>query len=187
MIGRHWSVAVRTVAVIMAAAVVLGGSLAGCGTSDTATTSPTVASVPSRQRGDRARTVRADPSRRANRRPVALQVMPTRYGRALTDGRGFALYRFTHDRSRSSTCYGACAVAWPPYLVSKPPSAAGPGAHSRLLGAVRRADGRLQLTYAGHPLYFYVGDRHPREVLCQSVIEFGGIWNVVAPDGRAIA
>jgi predicted lipoprotein with Yx(FWY)xxD motif len=114
-------------------------------------------------------------------------VTRTPYGRALADGRGFALYLFTHDRAASSTCYGACAAAWPPYLVSKRPSTTGPGAHARLLGAVRRADGRLQVTYAGHPLYYYVGDRHPREVLCQAVTEFGGTWHVVAPDGRAIA
>jgi predicted lipoprotein with Yx(FWY)xxD motif len=186
LIARHAQVAVKTVIVITAAAVVLGGSLAGCGTSGRATTSPDAASVPSRQADHPASTRRADPARRANPGPVAVQVMPTPYGRALTDGRGFALYRFTHDHLGSSTCYGACAVAWPPYLVKERPSAAGPGAHSRQLGAVRRTDGRLQLTYAGHPLYYYVGDRHPREVLCQSVTEFGGSWYVVAPDGRAI-
>jgi predicted lipoprotein with Yx(FWY)xxD motif len=115
-----------------------------------------------------------------------VQVARTPYGRALTDGRGFALYRFTHDRSGSSTCYAACAAAWPPYLVSTRPSATGPGAHARLLGAVRRADGRLQLTYAGHPLYYYAGDRHPRQVLCQAVTEFGGTWYGVAPDGSEV-
>jgi predicted lipoprotein with Yx(FWY)xxD motif len=113
-------------------------------------------------------------------------VAPTPYGRALVDRRGFALYRFTHDRSETSTCYAACAASWPPYLVSKRPSAAGPGADVRLLGAVRRADGRLQVTYAGRPLYYYVGDRHPREVLCQAVTEYGGTWYVVAPDGSPI-
>jgi predicted lipoprotein with Yx(FWY)xxD motif len=51
---------------------------------------------------------------------------------------------------------------------------------------VRRRDGRLQVTYAGHPLYYYVGDRRPGEVLCQAVAEYGGTWYVVAPDGRAI-
>ncbi len=59
-------------------------------------------------------------------------------------------------------------------------------AHAGLLGIVRRPDGRLQVTYAGRPLYYYVGDRSPHEVLCQAVTEFGGTWNVVAPDGHAI-
>ena len=77
-------------------------------------------------------------------------------------------------------------MAWPPYIVSKRPSAAGPGANASLLSAVRRRDGRLQLTYAGRPLYYYIDDRRPGEVLCQAVTEFGGTWNVVAPDGHAI-
>jgi predicted lipoprotein with Yx(FWY)xxD motif len=55
-----------------------------------------------------------------------------------------------------------------------------------LLGAARRRDGRLQVTYAGHPLYFYVGDRRAGDVLCQGVAEFGGTWYVVGADGHAI-
>jgi predicted lipoprotein with Yx(FWY)xxD motif len=54
-----------------------------------------------------------------------------------------------------------------------------------LVGSVRRRDGRLQVTYAGHPLYYDVGDRSPHEVLCQAVTEFGRVWNVVA-SGNAI-
>jgi predicted lipoprotein with Yx(FWY)xxD motif len=118
--------------------------------------------------------------------PATLRVSRTVYGRALVDRRGFALYRFTRDRSTASTCYGACAAAWPPYVVSKPPSTVGRGARSGLLGSVRRRDGRLQVTYAGRPLYYYVGDRRPGQVLCQAVAEFGGTWYVVAPDGRTI-
>ena len=110
----------------------------------------------------------------------------TAYGPALVDRRGFALYLFTHDRSAASSCYGACAAAWPPYVVTGRPSAAARGAHGRLVGSVRRRDGRLQVTYAGHPLYYYVGDRRPGQVLCQAVPEFGGTWYVVAPDGHAI-
>ena len=125
----------------------------------------------------------AAPVRRHRRRQApAVKVARTTYGRVLVDRRGFALYLFTHDRSADSTCYGACAAAWPPYVVAKRPPR---GAH-RLLGSVRRQDGRLQVTYAGHPLYYYVGDRRAREVLCQAVSEYGGTWYVVAPDGRAV-
>jgi predicted lipoprotein with Yx(FWY)xxD motif len=125
------------------------------------------------------------PKSRAAQAPV-LRVARTAYGPALTDRRGFALYRFTHDPSAASTCYGPCAAAWPPYVVARQPSTVGPGAQPGLLGTVRRADGRLQITYDRHALYYYVGDRRPHEVLCQAVIEFGGTWNVVAPDGHAI-
>src|SRR5712691_4545020 len=101
----------------------------------------------------------------------------SRYGTILFDGRGFALYAFTHDLRGKSRCDGACAKAWPPYLAKgKAPTGA-------LLGATRRADGTMQITYAGRPLYFYVGDRKPGQILCQNVSEFGGLWLVVRPDG----
>jgi predicted lipoprotein with Yx(FWY)xxD motif len=54
------------------------------------------------------------------------------------------------------------------------------------LGWVKRSDGSLQATYAGHPLYYYVGDKKPGQILCQNVPEFGGIWRVVRPTGRLV-
>jgi predicted lipoprotein with Yx(FWY)xxD motif len=104
------------------------------------------------------------------------------YGRVLFDGRGFVLYAFTKDPRGRSVCTGACAAAWPPYIVRSKPTA-GAGASAKLLGTTRRADGRLQATYAGKPLYFYVGDRKPRQILCQNVREYGGLWLVVRPSG----
>lgn len=115
-----------------------------------------------------------------------MRVERTSYGRALVDGRGFALYLFTHDRSSAPTCYHACARAWPPYTVRRRPGRASDGARVTLLGSTRRRDGRLQATYRGHPLYYSTGDRQPRQALCQAVTEFGGTWYVVAPDGRGI-
>jgi predicted lipoprotein with Yx(FWY)xxD motif len=109
----------------------------------------------------------------------------SRFGRILYDGRGFVLYAFTKDTRNRSTCYGDCAVAWPPYLVSKKPKA-GRGASAKLLGTTRRTDGKLQLTYAGRPLYYYVGDRQPRQILCQNVLEYGGYWLVVRPAGTLV-
>lgn len=104
------------------------------------------------------------------------------YGRILFDGRGFVLYTFSHDPRAHSSCSGACATAWPPFLVKRTPSA-GPDAKASLLGSVRRADGAIQVTYAGRPLYYYVGDRKAGQILCQSVSEFGGLWLVVRPNG----
>jgi predicted lipoprotein with Yx(FWY)xxD motif len=109
----------------------------------------------------------------------------SRYGRVLYDGKGFALYAFTKDTRGHSMCSGACAAAWPPYLVTRAPKA-GPGVRKTLLGRIRRADGRIQVTYAGRPLYYYVGDRVPRQILCQNVSEYGGLWLVVRPGGTLI-
>jgi predicted lipoprotein with Yx(FWY)xxD motif len=107
------------------------------------------------------------------------------YGPVLFDGRGFALYAFTHDRPGQSTCRAACARAWPPYL-QRGSLRAGAGAKRPLLGTLRRADGSRQVTYAGRPLYYYVGDRTIGQILCQNVSEFGGLWLVVRPSGAPV-
>jgi predicted lipoprotein with Yx(FWY)xxD motif len=114
-----------------------------------------------------------------------LSVRSSEYGRILFDGRGFVLYGFTADRRNRSVCSGACAAAWPPYIV-KDRARAGRGVKRSLLGTIRRADGRRQVTYAGRPLYYYVGDRRPGQILCQDVFEFGGDWLVVRPSGAFV-
>ena len=60
-------------------------------------------------------------------------------------------------------------------------------ATAKLLGTARRSDGRRQVTYAGRPLYYYVGDRASGQILCQDVVEYGGRWLVVRPSGRPVA
>jgi predicted lipoprotein with Yx(FWY)xxD motif len=112
-------------------------------------------------------------------------VHSSKYGRILFDGRGFVLYAFTKDPRGRSVCRGACAAAWPPYIVRGAPRADA-GVKRQLLGTTRRADGKLQVTYAGHPLYYYVGDRAPRQILCQNVSQFGGLWLVVRPNGTPV-
>lgn len=115
----------------------------------------------------------------------AVGVHASAYGKILFDGRGFALYAFTKDPKGRSVCSGACAAAWPPFIVPKR-ATAGAGVADALLGATRRSDGKLQVTYAGKPLYYYIGDRKPGQVLCQNVPEFGGIWRVVRGSGALV-
>lgn len=107
------------------------------------------------------------------------------YGRIVFDADGRALYAFTRDPKGRSACYGACAAAWPPYVVRGRLSAPAGVARS-LLGTTLRRDGSRQLTFAGRPLYFYVGDTGPGVVRCQNVREFGGLWLVARPDGRLV-
>jgi len=107
------------------------------------------------------------------------------FGEILFDGRGYVLYAFTRDPRGKSVCRAACARAWPPYVVKAKPKA-GRGIAARLIGTTRRADGRLQATYAGKPLYHYVGELRPGQILCQNVREFGGLWLVVRPSGAYV-
>ena len=124
-------------------------------------------------------------SDRAKRKGASVKVMNSRYGRMLFDAKGRALYLFTRERTSRSRCYGECASAWPPFLTKGKPRARS-GVKSSLLGTTRRRDGRTQVTYRGQPLYYYVDDREPGQVLCQDVVEFGGTWLVVSPSGAAI-
>src|SRR5690242_8552251 len=76
---------------------------------------------------------------------TGVQAHRSSYGTVLFDGRGFALYGFTSDRRNASRCAGACAASWPPYIVKDGPQALR-GASQRLLGRIRRPDGRYQGT-----------------------------------------
>jgi predicted lipoprotein with Yx(FWY)xxD motif len=108
----------------------------------------------------------------------------SQYGSILFDSKQRAIYLFDKESSDASQCYGACAEAWPPVLTDGDPEA-GAGLDQKLLGTTERDDGSTQVTYNGHPLYYYVDD--PRgEVLCHNVDEFGGLWLVVAPSGDAV-
>jgi predicted lipoprotein with Yx(FWY)xxD motif len=116
---------------------------------------------------------------------VGVQAHSSRYGRVLFDHRGLVLYGFTADSPRASRCYGACAKAWPPLLV-KSAARTLRGIDRAKLGTVERRNGTKQVTYAGHPLYYYVGDKKPGQILCQNVREYGGFWLVVAPSGKVV-
>jgi predicted lipoprotein with Yx(FWY)xxD motif len=108
----------------------------------------------------------------------------TKLGNVLVDGRGRTLYLFAGDRGAKSTCYAQCAAAWPPYLTTAAPVAGG-GAKKALLKTTRRKDGRLQVVYAGHPLYFFGGDRAAGQTRGEELDAFGGEWYAVSAPAAA--
>jgi predicted lipoprotein with Yx(FWY)xxD motif len=114
---------------------------------------------------------------------VALRTTPL--GRILVDSKGITLYDFVADKHMASTCYGACAALWPPLLTHGKP-VAGPGVRGSLLGTTKRTDGKLEVTYNGHPLYYYVADRKPGQTTGQGLNQFGGPWWVISAAGREI-
>lgn len=112
-----------------------------------------------------------------------VKVVDSQYGRVIADRKGEAFYLFDKEDGKQSECYGDCARAWPPVLTKGKPKA-GEGAKQSLLGTTKRRNGKLQVTYAGQPLYYYVDDS-PGTILCHDVEEFGGLWLVVKPNGKA--
>ena len=116
---------------------------------------------------------------------ATLTAHSSRYGRILFDGRGRVLYLFARDRGGRSSCSGACAKAWPPFLTKGAPTTLS-GVNAKLLGTTRRGDGTLQVTYAKHPLYYFKEDTKPGQIKCQNVSNFGGLWLVVAPSGKPV-
>jgi len=109
----------------------------------------------------------------------------TTLGPVLVDGRGRTLYVFEKDHSGRSACDTACAKFWPP-LISRAQPRAGAGVHKSLLGATRRQDGHRQVTYAGHPLYAFVGDKSAGQTSGEGLTNFGADWYALAASGRTV-
>ncbi len=117
---------------------------------------------------------------------ATLAVAGSRYGQIIVDGSGRTLYLFDIERDLMPRCYGACAVAWPP-LIASDVSPSGTALEKALIATSARSDGSRQVTYNGHPLYYYVGDRSAGEIKCQAVVEFGGGWYVLDSKGNKIS
>jgi predicted lipoprotein with Yx(FWY)xxD motif len=104
----------------------------------------------------------------------------------LVDAEGFTVYRFASDKGSTPSCYGACAEAWPPVIASGKP-VGGESTMSAELGTTKRKDGKVQVTYAGHPLYTFAEDHNPGETNGNGVTAFGGEWNALDESGSAVA
>jgi predicted lipoprotein with Yx(FWY)xxD motif len=115
---------------------------------------------------------------------TTIELSSSDYGQVLFDSDDQAIYLFDKEKGSTSECYGECAAAWPPVLTKGAPQP-GKGADASLLGMTERNDGTTQVTYNGHPLYYYAHEG-PGQVLCQNVDEFGGLWLVVKADGEPV-
>jgi predicted lipoprotein with Yx(FWY)xxD motif len=107
-------------------------------------------------------------------------------GSILVGSRGRTLYLFKADVGTTSACTGACATAWPPLLATGKPTA-GTGLTASKLGTITRSGGNRQVTYNGHPLYLYVGDKKPGDVTGQGVTAFGAAWFALTPSGNQVS
>jgi predicted lipoprotein with Yx(FWY)xxD motif len=98
----------------------------------------------------------------------------------LTNSSGRTLYWFAPDTPSKSACYGTCAAYWPP-VIGNP--AAGPGVTLSKIATIARTDGTIQVTYAGHPLYTYIGDTAPGQANGNNINLNGGFWHEVPAAG----
>jgi len=108
----------------------------------------------------------------------------TKIGNVLATSSGRTLYLFMKDKNKKSACYGQCATFWPP-LMKKGKVSAGAGVKAKLLGTTKRKNGKLQVTYKGHPLYLFKLDKGAGQVAGQRQDFFGGVWYALSASGGA--
>jgi predicted lipoprotein with Yx(FWY)xxD motif len=127
----------------------------------------------------------AAPSKPAGTATATVTLARSKFGKVLVGPNGHTLYDFAADKTMKSTCYGACASLWPPLTVSGAPTA-GPGVRTSLLGTTKRTDGSTEVTYNGHPLYYFVSDTKPGQTTGQAINQFGAPWYVLTANGTEI-
>jgi predicted lipoprotein with Yx(FWY)xxD motif len=115
----------------------------------------------------------------------AVSVRQTSLGPTLVDANGRTLYLFEGDKPNVSTLSAAGQAIWPPFTSSTTPRALG-GAIAGRIGTIRHAGGPAQVTYNGHPLYYYVADNGPGQTRGQGLNQFGALWYVLAANGNAV-
>lgn len=122
----------------------------------------------------------------SNGGPATLKMTSGKLGRFLVDGQGDALYLFEKDEGGESYCSGACAAVWPPLETSSTPQAS-TGVDGAALGTIRRPGGDMQVTYHGHPLYYYAADAStPGTWRGEDVEQFGATWYLVTARGTSL-
>ena len=182
----------------LSALVLAGALLVGCGggssTSTTAASDPVAESrrrqraavrAPSDQSG-----VEAEIDAVATPRVAVLRTITPDPVRMVVDAHGMTVYQFRRDnpmiyefsRDPTPTCYDACITTWTPLLTDDAPRAMA-GSHPSMLGTIKRRDGGAQVSYDGHPLYLFSGDRQPGEMNGQEAANFGAAWHAVEHDG----
>jgi predicted lipoprotein with Yx(FWY)xxD motif len=154
--------------------------LAGCGSaSKSSSTNPGGSAAAST-----AATSTASASAASTSVPVVVTAKQSKLGTILAAGKKrLTVYLFGADKGSSSACTGACAAAWPPVLGKA--SVAG-AAMSADLGSITRPDGTTQVTYKGHPLYFFTKDKDDGDAYGEGVKAFGADWYVLAPSGNKV-
>ena len=116
--------------------------------------------------------------------PAMVELHASRYGPILI-ANGRTLYLWHRDRGSKSACTGACAKAWPPLTTHGRPHC-GTGLSPSRLGTTTRTDGSVQVTYNGHPLYYFSGDAATGQTNGEGSPAYGSLWDVVSAAGAPV-
>jgi predicted lipoprotein with Yx(FWY)xxD motif len=128
----------------------------------------------------------ASPQKAASVAAPTVDLGHTKLGTFLVDGSGRTLYLFEADKMNTSNCYSACASVWPP-LTTTSTVKAGTSVTASALGTTHRRDGTTEVTYHGHPLYYYAGDgTKAGQTTGQDINQFGAKWYVVSRAGAKV-
>ncbi len=162
---------------------VAGLAVAGCGSSGSSSSSKTESgSNPATS----ASTTSTSAAATGAGGGTAITTEHTPLGTVLAAGpKHLTVYLFAADTGSTSTCSGACAQVWPPVTTTSAPKAEGEAVAGDL-GTTNRSEGAKQVTYKGHPLYWYVSDSKAGETTGQGVQSFGAAWWVLSPSGSEI-
>jgi predicted lipoprotein with Yx(FWY)xxD motif len=113
---------------------------------------------------------------------VTLKTASSPLGSILVDQDGKTLYLFEADSKNKSNCSGGCLNLWPP-IMANGKATAGSGVSAGMIGA---ATGSSQVTYAGHPLYWFSGDTKAGDTNGEGLDDFGGEWYAISPAGTPV-
>jgi predicted lipoprotein with Yx(FWY)xxD motif len=176
LIKRSGAATVWLTAVMLLAAVGTGCSSSSTKSSPSASPSTSISASMSAS---------ATSSATSSAGAATVSVADSKLGQILAGAGSRTLYLFLADTSSTSTCTGSCAAAWPPLVTTGAPTG-GPGAKAELLGTSKRPDGTTQVTYNGHPLYYYVGDTKAGDTTGQGLNQFGAEWYVLDASGNKV-
>jgi predicted lipoprotein with Yx(FWY)xxD motif len=163
----------------------IGLAVAACSSGSSTATSSATTSGPATSSAATQASTPATAGQSASAATISVQAISGIPGKALVASNGRTLYLFQADKSGASACSGACAAAWPPLVVTGAPQA-GSGVSQALLGTITRPDGSMQVTYNGHPLYYFRADTSAGAAHGQGIRAFGAEWYVVSASGSKI-
>jgi predicted lipoprotein with Yx(FWY)xxD motif len=166
---------------VVAAALTVGIVAAGCGGSSSSSAAPGGGTSASASGSGHSGYGYGSPA--ASTSAVTVKTASSPLGTILVDQDGKTLYLFEADSKNTSNCSGGCLAVWPP-VTAKGAATAGNGATASMIGTTM--DGSSQVTYAGHPLYWFSGDAKAGDTNGEGLTDFGGAWYAVSPAGKAV-